>query len=47
MECADFYGTYHAFGHLKAIAVDKGGQVRLKAGNVGQDAGGFVRRGAG
>ena len=28
-----------AFGHLKAIAVDKGGQALLKTANVGQDAG--------
>jgi catalase len=28
-----------AFGHLKAIAVDKGGQALLKIANVGQDAG--------
>ncbi len=28
-----------AFGHLKAIAADKGGQVILKAANVGKDAG--------
>ena len=28
-----------AFGHLKAIAVDKGGQALLKKANVGQDAG--------
>jgi catalase len=28
-----------AFGHLKAIAVDKGGQALLKRANVGQDAG--------
>ena len=28
-----------AFGHLKAIAVDKGGQALLKMANVGQDAG--------
>jgi len=28
-----------AFGHLKAIAVDKGGQALLKAANVGQDLG--------
>jgi catalase len=28
-----------AFGHLKAIAVDKGGRVLLKTANVGQDAG--------
>ena len=28
-----------AFGHLKAIAIDKGGQALLTAANVGQDAG--------
>jgi catalase len=28
-----------AFGHLKAIAVDKGGRVLLRTANVGQDAG--------
>ena len=28
-----------AFGHLKAIAADKGGQMLLKAANVGKDAG--------
>ena len=28
-----------AFGHLKAIAVDKGGQALLKIANVGQDSG--------
>ncbi|MHB1460884.1 MAG: catalase [Armatimonadota bacterium] len=28
-----------AFGHLKAIAIDKGGQVLLKMAKVGQDAG--------
>jgi catalase len=28
-----------AFGHLKAIAVDKGGQALLKTANVGQDVG--------
>jgi catalase len=28
-----------AFGHLKAIAVDKGGQALLKIANVGKDAG--------
>ena len=28
-----------AFGHLKAIAVDKGGHALLKIANVGQDAG--------
>jgi catalase len=28
-----------AFGHLKAIAADTGGQALLKAAHVGQDAG--------
>ncbi len=28
-----------AFGHLKAIAVDKGGRALLKTANVGHDAG--------
>ena len=28
-----------AFGHLKAIAVDKGGRTLLRTANVGQDAG--------
>ena len=28
-----------AFGHLKAIAVDKGGPSLLKTANIGQDAG--------
>ena len=28
-----------AFGHLKAIAADKGGQALLKIANIGQDAG--------
>jgi catalase len=28
-----------AFGHLKAIAVDNGGQALLKTANIGQDAG--------
>ena len=28
-----------AFGHLKAIAVDQGGQALLKKSNIGQDAG--------
>ena len=28
-----------AFGHLKAIAADKGGQMLLKAAKVGKDAG--------
>ena len=29
----------NAFGHLKAIAVDKGGKALLKIANVGQDGG--------
>jgi catalase len=28
-----------AFGHLKAIAANKGGQMLLKTANIGQDAG--------
>jgi catalase len=28
-----------AFGHLKAIAIDRGGQALLRVANVGQDAG--------
>jgi len=28
-----------AFGHLKAIAIDEGGSLVLKAGGVGRDAG--------
>jgi catalase len=28
-----------AFGHLKAIAVDKGGQALLRRANIGHDAG--------
>ena len=28
-----------AFGHLKAIAVDKGGRALLKQANIGHDAG--------
>ncbi len=28
-----------AYGHLKAIAVDKGGRALLEAANVGRDAG--------
>ena len=28
-----------AFGHLKAIAFDKGGAALLQAANIGQDAG--------
>ena len=39
MEGAAIDFVRDAFGHLKAIAVDKGGQVLLKKANVGQDAG--------
>jgi catalase len=39
MESAAIDFVRDAFGHLKAIAVDKGGQALLKAANVGQDAG--------
>jgi catalase len=39
MEGAAIDFVRDAFGHLKAIAVDKGGQMLLKAANVGQDAG--------
>ncbi|MDD2309571.1 MAG: catalase [Desulfuromonadaceae bacterium] len=39
MEGAAIDFVRDAFGHLKAIAVDKGGQALLKAANVGQDAG--------
>jgi len=39
MEGAAIDFVRDAFGHLKAIAVDKGGQVLLKIANVGQDAG--------
>jgi catalase len=39
MESAAIDFVRDAFGHLKAIAVDKGGQVLLKIANVGQDAG--------
>jgi catalase len=39
MESAAIDFVRDAFGHLKAIAVDKGGQTLLKAANVGQDAG--------
>ena len=28
-----------AFGHLKAIAVDRGGQALLEVAKIGQDAG--------
>jgi catalase len=39
MEGAAIDFVRDAFGHLKAIAVDKGGQSLLKLANVGQDAG--------
>ena len=39
MESAAIDFVRDAFGHLKAIAVDKGGQGLLKTANVGQDAG--------
>jgi len=39
MESAAIDFVRDAFGHLKAIAVDKGGQVLLKTANVGHDAG--------
>jgi catalase len=39
MESAAIDFVRDAFGHLKAIAVDKGGQALLKTANVGQDAG--------
>jgi catalase len=39
MESAAIDFVRDAFGHLKAIAVDKGGQVLLKIANVWQDAG--------
>lgn len=39
MESAAIDFVRDAFGHLKAIAADKGGQMLLKAANVGQDAG--------
>src|SRR5450830_1828527 len=39
MESAAIDFLRDAFGHLKAIAVDKGGQALLKGANVGQDAG--------
>jgi len=39
MESAAIDFVRDAFGHLKAIAVDKGGQSLLKIANVGQDAG--------
>jgi len=39
MESAAIDFVRDAFGHLKAIAVDKGGRALLRIANVGQDAG--------
>ena len=39
MESAAIDFVRDAFGHLKAIAVDKGGQALLSIANVGKDAG--------
>jgi len=39
MESAAINFVRDAFGHLKAIAVDKGGQTLLKIANVGQNGG--------
>jgi catalase len=39
MESAAIDFVRDAFGHLKAIAVDKGGQALLKVAGVGHDAG--------
>jgi catalase len=39
MESAAIDFVRDAFGHLKAIGVDKGAQALLKIANVGQDAG--------
>jgi hypothetical protein len=39
MESAAIDFVRDAFGHLKAIAADKGGQMLLKAANVEKDAG--------
>src|ERR1035437_7325499 len=39
MESAAIDFVRDAFGHLKAIAVDKGGLTLLRIANVGQDAG--------
>jgi len=39
MEGAAIEFVRDAFGHLKAIAADQGGQALLKTANVGQDAG--------
>jgi catalase len=39
MESAAIDFVRDAFGHLKAIAVDKGGRALLKTANIGRDAG--------
>jgi len=39
MEGAAIDFVRDAFGHLKAIAIDEGGEALMKAANVGQDAG--------
>jgi len=39
MESAAIDFVRDAFGHLKAIAVNKGGQALLRIANIGQDAG--------
>jgi catalase len=39
MESAAIDFVRDAFGHLKAMAVDQGGQALLTIANVGQDAG--------
>jgi len=39
MEGAAIDFVRDAFGHLKAIAVDQGGQALLKSAHVGHDAG--------
>ncbi|KXS31116.1 MAG: catalase [Candidatus Gallionella acididurans] len=39
MESAAIDFVRDAFGHLKAIAIDQGGQTLLNSANVGQDAG--------
>ena len=39
MESVAIYFVRDAFGHLKALAVDKGGKEMLKTANVGHDAG--------
>jgi catalase len=39
MESAAIDFVHDAFGHLKAIAIDKGGKELLKIANIGHDAG--------